>query len=75
MWCGGCLDTSLVLPQPCNNLRREYDDLPILQGRKQEARVFSKAKQQGRPLLRSLHSAERENPGPCQRGARHEDWC
>lgn len=61
VWCGGCPDTSLGSPQPCNNLRHEHDYLPILQGRKQEARVLSKA-QQGHPLSCSLLSAERE-PG------------
>lgn len=50
--------------QPRNNLGHEHDYLPILQGRKQEARVLSKAGQQGRPLLRSLHSLGERTRGP-----------
>ena len=69
MWRGGCLDASLDSPQPRNSLRHEYDYLPTLQGRKQEAQASSKARQQGCPLPRLLHSAGREKPGVSERSS------
>lgn len=69
VWRGGCLDASLDSPQPRNSLRHEYDYLPTLQGRKQEAQASSKARQQGCPLPRLLHSAGREKPGVSERSS------